>query len=341
MKHHPLQPARYFSPLFFLAVFVAFHAITVAQESVLAKSPLPRFEPKGMVFSYQGLRYRPHDDVIFPSVVATSGRFPKALGRYYLYYAPHDAPGGICLAYADHIEGPWKEYAKNPLILREWKPHYKVSHVSGPHAIWNEAEKRVFLYFHGENPETRLATSRDGIHFEYDSTVITTAAFQDLSEASYGRVFEHKLPDVDNRFIMLLMGNNKDTRRIYLAWSKDGRKWTPRAETFMDPPPGNDQVDGAWLLPWKGRNYIIAHGNTNPAPGTGGINGRGFDLYLNEANPDFTKAVPIGKFMETSAFGADNPALMGPCIFEEKGVLYLFVNIGPRFNNTIALAVAK
>ncbi|MEY3896403.1 MAG: hypothetical protein RLZZ214_1923 [Verrucomicrobiota bacterium] len=313
--------------------------ITAAsEESILSTPALPRFEPIGTVFGYEGLRYRPHDDVIFPSLVATGGRFPNPLGRYYLYYAAHDAPGGICMAYADDLHGPWKEFAENPLVSRDWKPHYQVSHVSGPHALWNEAEKRVFLYFHGENSETRLATSRDGIHFDYDRTVITTADFPGVSETSYARVFEHKLPDVDNRFLMLLMGNDHGTRRIYLAWSKDGRAWTPRAEPFMDPPPGTDQVAGAWLLPWKGRNHIIAHANANRGDG---INGNGFDLYLNEVNEDFSKARPVGKFMAAAAFGAENPALMSPCLFEENGSLYLFVNIGPRLNNTIALAVAK
>jgi len=47
------------------------------------------------------------------------------------------------MAYADSPEGPWKEYEANPLIAREWAPHYKVSHVSGPHAIWIEEERRL------------------------------------------------------------------------------------------------------------------------------------------------------------------------------------------------------
>lgn len=320
---------------FLIAVSCWFQIAIAAEES---KSGLPRFEPKGMVLGYEGLRYRPHDDLIFPSVIATRGRFPNPLGRYYLYYAPHDAPGGICMAYADDLQGPWKEFAKNPLISRDWKPHYQVSHVSGPHALWNEVEKCVFLYFHGENSETRLATSRDGIHFNYDRTVITAADFPGLSEASYARVFEHKLPGVDNRFIMLLMGNNHGTRRIYLAWSKDGRTWTPRAEPLVNPPSGTDQVAGAWLLKWKGRNYIISHANANRGEG---INGIGSNLYQNEPNADFTRAQPLGKFMEAAAFGPDNLALMSPCFFEENGLLYLFVNIGPRLNNTIALAVAK
>jgi hypothetical protein len=321
--------------LIFLAVGMTFQVVA---EPAFLNPPLPRFEPKGVVFSYEGLRYRPHEDVIFPSVVATGGRFRNPLGRYYLYYAPHDAPGGICMAFADDLQGPWKEYAKNPLISREWAPHFKVSHVSGPHALWNETEKRVFLYFHGENSETRLATSRDGIHFDYERTVITAADFAGVSEASYARVFEQKPTGKDPNFIMLLMGNDRGTRRIYQAWSKDGRAWTPHAEPFMDPPPGTDQVAGAWLFPWKGRNYIIAHANANRGDG---INGNGFDLYLNEVNASFTYADPLGKFMAASAFGADNSSLMSPCIFEENGSLYLFANIGPRLKNTIALAVAK
>lgn len=341
MKCNPLHILQQFYSGVLLVILATSYLAAGSEESGLVKFPLPHFEPKGVVFSYEGLRYRPHDDVIFPSVIATGGRFTNPLGRYYLYYAAHDAPGGICMAYADSLLGPWKEYAKNPLVSRVWNPYYEVSHVSGPHAIWNEAEKSVFLYFHGENSETRLATAGDGIHFNYDQTVITKADFPGLTEASYARVFEHQLPGVDNRFIMLLMGNNDGTRRIYLAWSKDGRKWIPRLEPFMDPPPGTDQVAGAWLLPWKGRNYIISHANANLSEGAIGINGKGFDLYLNQANPDFTKATPLGKFMEAAAFGADNPALMGPCVFQESGVLYLFVNIGPRLNNTIALAVAK
>ena len=56
----------------------------------------------------------------------------RPLGIYHLYYAPHDAPGGICLAFADAIDGPWTEYEKNPIITRQWAPHYDVSHVLEP-----------------------------------------------------------------------------------------------------------------------------------------------------------------------------------------------------------------
>jgi hypothetical protein len=68
-----------------------------------------------------------------------------------MYYSPHDEPGGICLACTDKLEGPWKEYEANPLISNHWAPRYSVSHVSGPHAIWNDEESKLFLYLHAEN----------------------------------------------------------------------------------------------------------------------------------------------------------------------------------------------
>ena len=62
-----------------------------------------------MVLDYKDLKYNPCNDILIPSVIATD-QLQKPLGRYYLYYAPHNAPGGVCLAYADSPAGPWKAY---------------------------------------------------------------------------------------------------------------------------------------------------------------------------------------------------------------------------------------
>ena len=74
---------------------------------------LPAFRHQGVVLDYKDLKYNPCNDIIIPSVIATD-QLQKPLGRYYMYYAPHNAPGGICLAYADSPAGPWKEYEANP-----------------------------------------------------------------------------------------------------------------------------------------------------------------------------------------------------------------------------------
>lgn len=296
----------------------------------------PAFRYQGVVLAAQDLKYRPHDDIIYPAVVRVDQRLAQPPGKYLLYYAPHDTPGGICLAYADKPEGPWVEYTNNPVISRDWSPHYKVSHVSGPDVIWSEEEQRLFLYFHGENPVTRLASSADGIHFRYEGVAVTTGMFANVSEASYGRVFRHELPGQTNRYIMLLMGNNAGIRRIYLAWSKDGRKWEPRRAPLMDPPPGTDQTAGAVYLPWRGRHYVIAHANNSRVAFN-----EGYDLYLAETDTAFEKTTHRGKFLDRSIASPSNPAVMSPCFLEEDGRLYLFMNVGPRLRNKIALAVSE
>jgi hypothetical protein len=59
------------------------------------------------------------------------------------------------------------------------------------------------------------------------------------------------------------LGGSRSGRRIYLAWSKDGRKWFARPTPVMDPPPGTDQVAGAVLVNWAGKQYLIAHANND------------------------------------------------------------------------------
>ncbi|RFC75206.1 twin-arginine translocation signal domain-containing protein, partial [Streptomyces sp. AcE210] len=83
------------------------------------------------------LKYNPTGEIIFPTVRGVYDKLASPLGRYYLYYAPHDAPGGICLAYGDSLEGPFTEYPANPIVSNKWDPHYSVSHVSSPHVLWN------------------------------------------------------------------------------------------------------------------------------------------------------------------------------------------------------------
>ncbi|MBI5387183.1 MAG: hypothetical protein HZA90_21145 [Verrucomicrobia bacterium] len=328
-----------FSPAFMAALTtLSFLGATSRSPAASDTNPaaLPAFRYHGVVLAADQLRYRPHDDVIYPTVVRAEGRIAKPLGKLYMFYAPHDVPGGICLAYADKPEGPWHEHTNNPVITRDWPPHYKVSHVSGPDAVWSAEEGKLLLYFHGENPVTRLASSPDGIHFSYEGAVVSTAMFSGLSEASYGRVFRHPLPGCDNRYIMLLMGNDAGTRRIYLAWSKDGRKWETRRTPLMDPPPDTDQVAGAVYLPWGGRHYLVAHANDSQA----NFN-EGFDLYLAETDAAFERVRHLGKFFARTTVSPTNPAVMSPCFIEDDGRLCLFFNIGPRLRNKIALALAE
>jgi hypothetical protein len=93
------------------------------------------------------------------------------------------------------VEGIRGKPAHEP---RDWAPHYKVSHVSGPHALWIDEEKKLFVYYHGENDVTRFASTTDGIHFQYEGVPATTKDFDAISEASYARVFRYTIPGKGN-----------------------------------------------------------------------------------------------------------------------------------------------
>jgi hypothetical protein len=295
---------------------------------------LPSFRHLGVVLDYRDLRYNPCDDVIVPAVVNAGDRLRDPLGRWYMYYAPHDPPGGICLAYADALEGPWREHPDNPAIAREWSPHHTVSHVSAPETVWSEEEQKLFLYYHGENNTTRLATSADGIHFGYDCVAITTDMWPGSIEASYARVFRCAIPGKDNRYVATVMGNLGGTRHVFLASSQDGRIWEPRPEPLLSPPPGTNQVAMAWLLPWQGKFCLVYHAHQTTDFSI-------VDLHVSAVDPALERTEYLGIFHSHTTAGSDNVCQSAPCFVEDDGKLYLFSNIGPRLHNKIALAVAE
>jgi len=141
------------------------------------------------------------------------------------------------------------------------------------------------------------------------------------------------LPGRDNRYIMLLMGNNRGTRRIYLTWSSDGRIWESRRAPLVDPPPGTGQIAQAWYFPWRGGHYLIYHGHLTDSFQTA-------NLYASEIDPAFERPKYLGLFYDHTTASPDNVAQMSPCFLEVKDRIYMFTNIGPRLNQKIALAVA-
>jgi len=308
----------------------------------LIKSPSPEpmtFQFLGPILDLKAFRYNPCNDFIFPSVLDARECFAKPLARFYLYYAPHDAPGGICLAVSDYIQGPWKEYGSNPIVTRSWEGHYEVSHISSPHAVWRPDLGKLLLYFHGENDTSRVASSTDGISFHYEKTVISTAMFEGISEASYARVFDLGRGRGDRRFVILFMGNNAGTRRIYAAWSPDGLNFTAQKSPLINPPPGTrvSQIGAPWLDQSEGKNIVWFHGDqTLEGQGLKGIT---TDLYRADLGDDFDEETHLGMvFQREIAGGSSNMRASDPCLVIVDGQRWLFLSIGGRLDQNIALA---
>lgn len=304
-------------------------AVPAGTATAAGGGPLPVFTFGGQLFDHDQLEYNPTGEFIFPSLFHAGKHLADPLGEWYLYYAPHERPGGISLAYADSLDGPWTEYADNPLIGNEWQPHYgPVSHISSPDAFWHPAEKQVFLYFHGENTTTRYATSPDGVTFSYGGVAVTAAdSGPGVSEASYARVFTHPDPAQRGRYAMFYMDNLDNTRRIRVATSDDARTWQVDPEPLVEPGPAEGaNVSSADLWRWRGRFYVIYHASS------GNIHARTVDLGLSRVGPS--------RILHSSM---DSPPDRGrsaaPQVVAAGGRQYLFYEAGSRLSATIAYAV--
>lgn len=288
----------------------------------------PTYKYVGVPFQKSKLRYNPTNELIFPCLRGVYDKIAAPRARYYLYYAPHENPGGICLAYGNTLGGPFTEYPLNPIIKNVWSPHYSVSHVSSPHVLWNPDRKEFYLYFHGENTTTRMAWSKDGINFTYHGRVLTTAAIPGSTETSYARVFEHAVPGLGNKYVVVFMGVTGGTRKIFWGWSNDGKNFQFDTTPLVRPgPDGLVDIAGPHLLKRNGTAYIVYHGNKG-------------NMYITEVGNDFSKEVHLGLFHQAMTGAPDSGRAASPSFGSDNGVEYMFYEAGSRLSATIALARA-
>ncbi|MBQ0862192.1 hypothetical protein KBZ21_07665 [Streptomyces sp. A73] len=302
-----------------------------ATPALAAPGGFPDYRYVRTLLNPDELKYNPTGEIIFPCIRGVYDKLPAPLGRYYLYYAPHDDPGGICLAYADSLEGPFTEYPHNPIVSNHWAPHYNVSHVSSPHVIWHAERRELWLYFHGENTVTRLARSKDGIHFTYDKSVLTAEMLpKGTKETSYARVFQHDLPSHGARYVMVFMRNDGSNHRdIGWGWSADGRNWEFDQEPLIDHAEvGASDVSGAHLLTRNGRTYVVYHTDK----------GSGGDIHITEVGADFSRRDHLGVFYDSTSASPENGRAAAPSFGTDGGVPYMIYEAGERLSGAIAMA---
>ncbi|KAH7304746.1 hypothetical protein B0I35DRAFT_444838 [Stachybotrys elegans] len=292
----------------------------------------PSFNYQGIITEKSQMLYNPTDEFIFPSVFHAGEYLQDPLAEWYIYYAPHDNPGGISLMYASSLDGPWREYTGNPVISRVWEPHYSVPHTSSPDAAWNSEAGRLFLYFHGSNSQTRWAETDDGLNFDYGGIAVDNAmGGANVTESSYARVFPHPDASSGYAYAMFYMGNERDNiRRIRLAESVDGRAWEVDPDYVVQPGPEEDSnVSAGNIWEWDGQLYVVYHASS------GRIYARTIDATLRDIG-----SVPI-LLHAASGEGNDTGRVASPEILTYEGGTYLFYEAGDRLGATIAWAKAR
>lgn len=299
-----------------------------AAPATAAVPGFPTFRHLGEPLDMANLKYNPTKELIFPSIRHVAGRIANPRAAWYLYYAPHNDPGGICLAYANTLTGTFTEYPNNPVIPNVWPGHYSVPHVSSPHAYYNAADRHIYLYFHGDNTTTRVARSADGINFEYVGVVVTTAMMAaGVTEASYARVFDH--PTQSGTRIMLLMGAQSGTRKIFIGWSdKLTSGWKVKPQPLITPAAGEGgQLSGAHYWSRNGGGHVVYHSGA----GT---------MHVADVGVGFDRERHLGVLHTPLSGAPDNGRSAAPSFVEDGGRLYMFYEGGQRDHTRIALARA-
>jgi hypothetical protein len=302
---------------------------------------LPRFRTGRTALAAEGLRYNPQNDIIFPTVFRAADHLERPLGRYYLYYAPHSQPGGLCVAFADDLSGQWREHPANPLIAGSWPPNHDVEHVSSPHALWREDLGEIWLYYHGDNDTTRWATSKDGLHFEYGGEAIHAPPLG-MDGASYARVFQSPFAAAPAPYLMTLLlyqcvegsWDRYVRHGLFGAWSTDGARWelVPRPILGQE-----DLAEGAFVCSpfvtrWGERVFMLYH-----------LDEPGDDPCLSDAYAVEidVRLMTVGEpFLVCSrrAFGETNERIADPFLIVDGGRSYLFGSIGPRLGQRIGVS---
>ncbi len=278
------------------------------------------------------LHWDPTGEWIFPSIVSGARFGAAALARWYLYYSPHEAPGGIGLALADDIRGPWREHSGNPLIVPDWPPHHQVSHVASPHAVW--LDDSLHLFYHGENDTTHLATSGDGLTFTYAGVAIGPQHPPQLQERSYARVFPRLHPAMREKYTMLFMGRAETIRAIWVARSDDARSWHVDPSPLIVPP--NDlgmAASGPWLHVADGSCTVLHHidrfvGDPRRFDVRGGI-------YATPVDPDLRQAGTPRPLHLPQDTGPDAGRAADPVVVEQDGTHWLVYLAGRRLQGRI------
>jgi hypothetical protein len=273
------------------------------------------------------LNYNPTGEFIFPCIRGVYDKISGARARYYLYYAPHEKPGGICVAYANSLNGPFTEYTANPLIDNKL-PSTTVSHVSSPHVIWDAPTKQFFCYFHGENTTTRVARSADGINFRDETPILSTRLVPGTTETSYARVFEHVLPGRGNKYVMVFMGVVSGRRRIFYGWSPNGWDQWQFSPTALVSPEGDGVTDisGPSIVKRNNTTYVAYHGNDGK-------------MRITEVGNAFDRENHLGVFY--SPVASDNGRAAAPSFGTDGGTSYMFYEAGARLNARICIARAN
>jgi predicted GH43/DUF377 family glycosyl hydrolase len=282
-------------------------------------------------------------DAVFPCVLPVGDILPDCLDYFYMYYAPHDAPGGIGLATAPTPTGPWKKFAHNPILERNGANQN--NHISSPHVVYNRLEHYFLMYYHGlgewptqnAHQTTGIAISQDALHWnKLPEPVIDSDDIDvwDGNELSYARITQL----TDGQFVMVYMGRNRkrSAPRLGMAVSSNGIEWKKSPTPLLEPNPNTQAyISSGYILDKNDIRYLFYVDETAEA-----INSTIHVMTSSDKGISWEKPYQILSPAEYDQW--DITRVHDPHVLQWSGSMYLYYAGGPRCrSNGIGMAVLE
>ena len=173
----------------------------------------------------------------WPSIIRAEGRLPSPIAKYYCYLSTnHDvAEGGVWLAVADDLTGPWEAHDQDRIY---------VDTVSGtqtetPSIEWEPLTQQVYMYYQnagaGRNQSTVMASSTDGVSFTRQGVVIDVPdpasglLFPGDGHTGYARVTRISR----NNWVAVTLDGGTDYAYRALHRSRDGIRWVTDPNSLL------------------------------------------------------------------------------------------------------------
>ena len=293
-----------------------------------------------------------------PSLIRVPEWVENPLGRYYLYFADHKG-SYIRLAYADDLLGPWRVHAPGSLQIKDTHfpaepppippgemeriraeraksnagndklPHslakeLTAPHIASPDVHVDRQNKRIVMYFHGldgfSSQLTRVATSKDGIHFQ---------GFPERLGRSYFRVFQHS----GMTYALVMPG------RLYR--SKDGLTKFEEGPVLFNPKMRHsallkrgDLLYAFWTQVGDVPERILLSTIDLSGPWEQWSETEGVEVLRPERDWEGASE-PLKPSIRSVAYGAVNQ-LLDPAIYEEDGRVFLLYAVAGESGIAIA-----
>lgn len=317
-----------------VAVITAAPGTTLDLPPALPAEVSVRKLPGNPIIRPEMLPGRDGQNINGPSLIRVPEWVPNPLGRYYLYFAHH---GGsyIRLAYADHLEGPWRIHQAGTLHLKD-VPAAR-GHIASPDVHIDPERRRIRMYFHGPSAKgggqkSFVATSADGLSFKASDEVLGIFYF---------RVFPY-----DGHWYAMAKGGDLYRSRDGLTGFKPGGNpfpWIPADDPAHNKPGSVRHV----ALHRRGETLDVYFSRIGDAPESILLSRIGLrqdwkqwrasepKLVLRPTLPYEGSELPVTPSRSGAVKGPEN-GLRDPAIFVEGGRVYLLYSIAGESGLAIA-----